>query len=153
MPQAARAAPGRDDGERRGERPAVEIVGQARDGECQHEREDAEREHGPVVCVFHPHRRLHAVTHGDQKHDREQPVGDGDGTCDAQELARHHRPAAHRLAHDRDHRLVLDLPRQAARGREGGQEQAGEKERAQPEVDEQLVVVLERVSGDVDVEH
>jgi hypothetical protein len=112
----------------------------------------AEGEHRAVVRILHADARLHPVPHRDQERDREQPVGEADRGGHAEELAHHERPPRHRLADDHEHGLRLDLPGERGGGREGGQQHAHEQERAQPHVDEQLVVVLEGVGRDVDVE-
>jgi hypothetical protein len=93
------------------------------------------------------------VANREQEHGGQQPVGDGDRGGHAEKLSHDHLRSRHRFTDHRQHRLVVDLPRQHARGREGRHQQSRKKERAEAEVDEQFVVVLERVAGDVDVQH
>jgi len=152
-PEAQREAGAERDRERRGERAAVEVVGQRRDHERPAAAEQAEREHRHVEDVFVAHARLHPVPHAEQEDDRQDPEGEQDRPRDAQILAEHHGGSRHGLADDREHGLVFDLPAEHARGGEAGEEQARQQQRAQAEVHQQLVVVGEGEGRDVDVEH
>jgi len=121
--------------------------------ECQCRGKQAERHHRRVEDILGTHARLDSMADGQQEHQSEQPIRGGNRPADAEKLPDHDERSAHRFADHGEHGLVLDLPGQHARRRECRHQKAEQKQRAEAEVDQQFVVVFERVAGDVEVEN
>jgi len=136
-----RHAQGQADSQRRWKRPSIEIVHRAGDDQPADTAEETEGQHRPIPRLTMSHSNVDLVPYDQQEHRHEDVVGKRNCETDAKKLADDQSGPRDWLADDRQHRLVLDFPGKDTRGSECRQHDAREEQRAEPEIDEQLVVL------------
>ena len=147
-----RHAQGQADSQRRWKRPSIEIVHRAGDDQPADTAEETEGQHRPIPRLTMSHSNVDLVPYDQQEHRHEDVVGKRNCETDAKKLADDQSGPRDWLADDRQHRLVLDFPGQDTRGSECRQHDASEKQRAEPEIDEQFVVLSDRESSKILIE-